>query len=286
MVPDDPSSDGPSGPPSRGGLGAYVDAGVGVVDDHPWLALVPLVSALLSFGEARGAADTTVSVTFPLPSPVVDVWLFVQSGPVSAGTGGGPGALALVALVLLVGAVVEAALATVLLTGVTHALAGRRPEPFDRFGDRFPPLLGYAFLSAAVVLALAPLAALGPLALLVAFPVLLGLKYLFFGAPFLVVSEDVSLLVALQRSYELALDRGRYARFAGAFLLVGAVASVPVSLLVGTGLVGAALAALVVAPVGVVAVAATMAMVRDCLDRSGPAGDGHGGGPAAPGAGD
>jgi len=278
MVPDDLPSDEPTGPPSGGGLGDYVDAGVAVADEHPWLALVPLVSAALSFGEARGAADTTVSVTFPLPSPVVDVWLFVQSGPVSTVDGGGPGALALVPLVVLVGAVVNAALATVLLAGVADALAGREPAPFERFGDRFPPLLGYSLLSAAVVLAVAPLVALGPLALL-AFPVVLGLKYLFFGAPFLVVAEDVSLLAALRRSYELALDRSRYARFAGAFLAVGAVASVPVSLLVGTGFLGAALAAVVVAPVGVVAVAATMAMVRDCLDRPGGTGDG----PAAPG---
>jgi len=271
VVPERSPSRSPTDRSGRTGAAAYAAAGRDVVAAHPWLSLFPLVSALLSFGQARRAAETTVSVTFPLPSHVVDVWMFVQSGPVNTGAAGGLGAgdtLLLAVPVFLIGAVVDAAVATALLGAVTDALDGEAPAPLSAFGAHFPAVLGYTLLSAAVVWVLAPLVVVGPVVVL-AFLVVFALQYLFFGTPFVVVAEDASLAAALRRSYAMAVAGGRYARFAVTFLLVGAVLSVPVSLLVGTGPVGAAVAAVLVAPVGALAVAATAAMVRDELDGRG-----------------
>jgi len=213
------------------------------------LAVVPFVASLLSLSKVRQALATNGGgITFPFPSGLPTLWTYVSlPGVVGTGPGAGPGSLALFVPLFLVGLLVTAALEAGLLGALDGRIDGT-DRGFVGGVEQFTlRIVGVNLVRAAVVLVALPFVVLGPL-VVVGFLLVVVLSYLTYGLPFVVVTQDVGLGDALGRTVDLATDGGEYARFGFAHLLVGALASLVLSVLVRNGgipgiLLGAAVVA-------------------------------------------
>lgn len=232
------------------------------------LAVVPLVATLLHTGRLRellAPSDRVFSVTFGFPRDVTTLWSFLNvhaEGIALTPVGAAVTAPAFVGRMLAV-ATVAGLLAAGYLGTIDAVLDGERRDFLASVRAYAVPLLGLGYLEAAVVLGIAGAGLVaGPLILPLVVGAM-GLAYLFYATPYLVVTADLSLGPALARSLNLAVSDGRYLGFFLAYVLVNAAASVPVSLLAfNYGPVGVALAAVVAAPVALVLNTATLLFVR------------------------
>jgi len=238
---------------------SLLDSGTDVVADQPVLALVPFVTSLLAVDKIERVADfhgMHVGLKLPMPSAILDLWTFVSIPQTGIN---GPQAVPLVLLPVYVA--VRGLLAAGYLGAIRDALAGRSLAFAGNVRRYGLPLVAFEVLQLGVVLALVLVADVASPLLLVVLPVLLVVGYLFYGAPYLVVSADEGLVDALGHSYRLALGGGAYAGFFVALLVGGAVLSVvATAVVVNLGLAGVALGAVLAAPVAVAINAAAMAL--------------------------
>lgn len=229
------------------------------------LVVVPFAMALLRVRDlAAIGADTSTrfSVTFPTPHSFITLWSFVNA-PTEAGAGTVSGSLPLVVAagwgVLFVAALAGYVLVTgIVLAGYLGSIdEGLVDGSFDLAANarRYArPLVVYEAASLLVLLGFVGL--LATLQVLLPFVVvgLFVVFYLTYLTPYLVVVTDVGLVVALRRSVALTTSRLDVGVAFIAFATLGAVVSVPISLLAhGNGLVGGVLAAALTAPLGLLA---------------------------------
>ncbi|MFC7044520.1 hypothetical protein ACFQH6_03045 [Halobacteriaceae archaeon GCM10025711] len=242
---------------------ALLTAAWGRLDELLPLAAVPLVSTLLGVDKVRRIVAFDgfhLGVQFNFPLPLVDLWTFV-SLPTESGVHVSP-SLSLLPVVVLV----ESALTAGYLGGIHRYLRDGEYAFLADVRRYFLRFLGFNALvwgSVAVAGALA-VQTMTPALLLVVGLVGFVLAYLFFGAPYLFVVADAGFVDGLARSYSFARDEPAYTRYAVAYLLFVAVASVVTTAVVANlGLFGVAVGALVTAPLSLALSVATVAFVAD-----------------------
>ena len=202
------------------------------------LAVVPALASLLSLDSVVRAlrAGPGGGITLPFPTGLPTLWTYVS---LPSGPGGVPvgGTLSLAAFVplfvagLLVTSALEAGLLGTLSTRIDGGRGGFAAS-VRRYTLR---IVGVNLVRFTVVVAALPFALLlPPLALLV---VLVG-SYLVYGLPFVVVTRDVGVGKALDATVGHAADGGAYAAFGLKHMVAGAVASLALSWLARTGVVG------------------------------------------------
>lgn len=252
------------------GFGTRVVDGWRWALDHPTFVLAPLLTAFLSDNVARVLSfrGWTVGLTTGLPSPISDVWRFVNV-PAADGVVAGP-----VPLVVL-GVVLRAVVLAGYLGSMRSTLASGRSDLETAVRRYTLPMLAY--LGAIFLVGVAAIAvglAFGTVGIVLLFPAVVALKYLFFATPFLLVLRREGLEDALRRSAHLALDGGPYLRFALAYAGLVLLASPLATLVVvNLGLVGVVVGAVVGAPVGLALDVATMRFVADLGDHEAGYGD-------------
>ncbi|WP_313691222.1 hypothetical protein [Halorarum halobium] len=237
----------------------HLSRGVDAVAEAPFLVLVPLVSTLLGFGRLDDllASTQVISFTLGLPSPVPDLWAFLNATPAVGVTGGAVGTVGAPEIAtLLVGTLVRAVLGAGLLGVLAGIIADGEPPAFTTAVSRhFVPVLAYEVLVVlgVLLLALVTLASGGSAAvvlvgILLALPVL----YAIYGTPFVAVARNCGFGDALSRSVSLA-GSAPYALFTLGYAVLVLVCSPVVSgLAYAVGISGVLLAALVAAPIGTV----------------------------------
>jgi hypothetical protein len=252
-----------------------------LLDELAPLLLVPFALSLLHVGNFRRVLSHRggyVGVRFPFPSPVGDLWLFVNP-PGGAGSVGpslqtltsGDGGL-LVAV--LFGLVVSVGIESVLTAGYVGSIQQyRRKSTYDfvdnveRYWLSYLVLLALPF--AVVVLSLPVVRAVPGFTLFVAVGMLVGL-YLFWGAWFLVPVADVGAVEALRRSYRLAVSEDAYMHWTLLHLLIAAPLSLVLTALATAGGVVRVMIALVVAlPVGFGLTVVSLQVIEGLADSTG-----------------
>jgi len=231
------------------------------------LAVVPFVASLASVSKVEQALSAGGGgVTFPFPSGLPTLWTYVSlpgvTGP-GVATGANPAALLTVLPLFVVGFLVISALEA----GFLGALDGRTGDDgrgfvagVAQFGLR---LAGVNLVRLAVVLAALPFVVVPPL-ILFALVIVVVLGYLTYGLPFVVVTQDMGVVAALERTVGHATDGGSYAAFGFGHLVAGAVASLGLSVLARNGgLPGIVVGAAVVAVPAVFVAAYGVVLFRD-----------------------
>lgn len=245
-----------------GDLGSLLDRGVTVVDDHPALVAVPLLTSFLAVDNVRavgGFNGMHFGGKLPVAAPILDLWTFVALPATGVDD---PSAVPLV--LLPVYAAIRGVLAAGYLGCIRDALVGRPLAVGENVRCYGASLIGFELLLLGVPLALVPLARLSVLLLIPVLVVLLVGAYLFYGTPYLVVSDDEGLVAALEHSYRLAVTEGAYAAFFVALLLGGGLLSiVATAIVVNLGLAGVLLGAILAAPLAVTVNAAAMVLFLD-----------------------
>lgn len=249
-------------------LGGAVDA---LGDRGLWgYAAVPMLTTLLRFDKVRAvltADGLNFGLNFGLPLPVSSGWKFVSTSFGGGAQVSGP-ATATVAGVFVVGVLLQGLLMAGYLGGLWASFRGVDQSFVASVRRYLLPFVGFGLLLTALVLPpiLVTLAGapIGPVVVLW-LVVTLVVSYLTYGAPYLVVVEDVGLLTALARSLSLATT-GPYARFAAGYVAVVVGVSLPATAVVAnTGVLGVVLATVLLAPVGLVFDAATLRFVADVV---------------------
>lgn len=170
------------------------------------------------------------------------------------------------AFVLVAYAAVAAVLAAVYVGGLDRCLRGEPaavPTCVAAYGPRF---FAYNLLVYGAVAALVPFVLLSPTVLLLAFPALVLLAYLFYAAPFLFVVADAGVLEAFRRSYGFAVGERTYLTFALWHVGVAVVSSLVLSLSVSAGGAGFLFALVVAVPLALVLTAASVSFVRELVE--------------------
>lgn len=233
-------------------------------------AVVPALLTLLAFDNvaatAAGGGGLSVSVKFALPTAVPTLWTvfdppttgvsFVTPTPLSA---------------LPVYLVVDAVLTAGYLGGIHDAAHDVQPDFAENVATYALPVLGVRVVEFLTVGVFSFLLVAGGNVLLafLAFPLVLFAGYLLWGAPFLVVARDRSVVDALAESVSLALDGGRYLRFSVVFAVGAAVVSLFVSpVLAAGGFVTVVVLAAIIAYPALLASAAAMLVVDEVADQS------------------
>ncbi len=241
-------------------------------------ALVPFLLAALNVTKILDVltdpSDFRVGISFALPVPITDPWSFVSTPTTGVEVAGGSnlfGAAVLAAILVLQGPLLAG-----YLGGLRHRLAGDDIGLVDALGRYWLRLLGFAVVLLAMNLPPALFVLVGaagdavPILALTWLLVLVGLGYLFYAAPYLVVLHDIGLLAALSRSVSLALWNETYLRYALAYLGTAIVLSIPATLIVtNVPILGIVLGVVGLAPVGLLFDTTTLLFVADLTDAEG-----------------
>lgn len=168
-----------------------------------------------------------------------------------------------VGLLLILYAALSSVIAAGYLGGIDRRLRGEPVAIRACLLEYTPRFFAYHLLVFGAFLALVPVVITAPATLLLVFPLIIVLGYLFYAAPFLFVVDDAGFLEAFRRSYGYAVDFGPYVSFAFAYVVVAAVASVVLSLVVSVGGIVALTVALALAtPLSLVLTAATVSFLH------------------------
>lgn len=256
--------------------GSYVSEGV----DHLG-ALAPLLAfpVLLSFlnwsaiGSVLSHRGVYFGIAFPLPAPIGDLWTFVslpstESSQLVAVHGAGsllpPSATALVLAGVLGYAVAHGIFVAAYLGSISQYRTGGSYDVTAnvlRYGVRYASLSLVLF---GVVVLTFPLLFVSPVFVLIAFPLVLLVSYLFWGAWFLVCDADAGTVDALRGSYRLATSERAYLEWSVFHLLVSALFSILVSgVVVNGGIVGILFGVVIAVPVGFVLTVASLSLIDD-----------------------
>lgn len=243
------------------------------------LALIPIVLSMLDRDSIVAVLSQTegtdFDIQFPYPGPFTDSWSFTTVPTVETATVTGPGAefisvpigglsVALLIGWLFVWAVLIAMLFAIYIAGIDRRFDEDPIRPADavsRYGGRF---LMYALAIVGVGFVVFLLGTLfGPAGFLLAAVSVLALGYTFYAVPFLFVAADAQFMDAVKRSFNAATGFGEYLRFFVGHLLVGAIISLPASLIVAnTGIIGLVVAIAVLGPLALLFTAATYSFVH------------------------
>lgn len=117
-------------------------------------------------------------------------------------------ALSAIALFALVYAAVLAGIQAIYLGGLDRRLRGEPIAPSECLRRYTPRLFLYVLAVVGVVLSLVPVLAIAPALVLLAFPAVLVVGYLFYAAPFLFVVEDAGFLDGFRRSFDTVGQNG------------------------------------------------------------------------------
>jgi len=227
------------------------------------LAVVPLLASLLSPAKIATVLSKPIDggVSFPVPSGLPTLWSFVQANGLTVSGSGGAGLSPFVWLPLFaVGLLIASALEAGFVGAVANRLDGESADfltNVTRYGRR---MIGVNLVRFAVVLLALPFIVFGPLAILV----VVGLEYLVYGLPFVVVVERVGVVEGLSQTTSYALSASpEYVGFGVAYLIVGAVTSfVLTGFVYGTGIVGILVGSVLVAVPAVFVVAYGLLVFR------------------------
>jgi len=243
------------------------------------LLAVPATVSLLNVAELRATLDhrgTYVGLEFPLPTPVADLWTFVntpQDGGFAVSTPGFAGdAFSLsTAVVVAVGYLLLYAFLAAGYVGSIQQYRVRGAYDFFRNAGRYT--LRYVVLTAVVfgsfLLVLPFVVALPPLFLLAGLAFLL-VGYLFWGAWFLVVVADVGAVQALGWSYGLATTKHDYVVWSLVHVAVGgALSLVATWLAVDASVLGVLVALVVAVPAGFVLTVGSLQTIEDLVRSQG-----------------
>jgi hypothetical protein len=288
------SEDSPSAP-----LVSCFVTGTELATRRPLLALVPLLSGLLSLDQLERAAraDTAFQLNFALPVPLADLWTFLDAPTREGVTVFGYSARTVQrqpellgrALLVAGGALLLLGLLTAVYLGaIDDALAGRRSEHLANLRQHAPVTLAFAalqFLGLLVLLGIGTLGtgtgsirgSAGPLVL----ALLGGIVGLYLLTPgvYVGVAARLGPRTAFDRGIDVALT-SEYLAFALCHALAVTAVSVPLSAIGFAGGLGSLVfVALVAAPVGLVLNGATMAFVRSQVDGGVESPEGLGEGP-------
>lgn len=226
------------------------------------LVAVPFLSTFARVDNVRRVLDSGprgFELHFAFPAPIVDLWSFLDASPTGAGLHVSPLVYLLPVFVL-----VQSALASGYLGSVHEALQGRQ-YGFTRNVRRYvrPFVVWYSLVVLSTILAALMALAWGGPAVVPVVVLGFGLGFLFYATPYLFVTNDLGVIESLSLNVELALNRREYLRFGLAyFLLTGAISVLGAVIVDGT-LLGIVLAAVALAPVGLILNVATMRFVDD-----------------------
>lgn len=289
MAPEDAPTD--SSHPFRSHVSRVVDR----FDELVPFVLVPVLATLLQAENVRAALDPasgqySFDLKFAFPSPLLDLWRLAD--PPEPRTAGGTeyptsagstftvdtpveailppevvavSLITVVVLVLALYALVNGLLTAAYVGGLDRRLRGEPIAVGDLVVRYAPRFVLYEVVLIVAVLALVPFVLVAPPLLLLALPVALVLMYLFYAAPFLFVVADAPFVEAFRRSYRLAVDGGRYFRFALWHLGVVAIVSLVLSVLLNAGPPGFLLALAVAAPLSLVLTAASVSFLQELV---------------------
>jgi hypothetical protein len=218
-------------------------------------ALVPLVTSLLDVQAVQRALSDrgrglSINIEFAFPSPLLDLWSFIDPPDPVAGTAGGSGSVAsdgstpptttggadltvetpietvalplealgigavsTIALFVLFYAVLLAAIQAIYLGGLDRRLRGEPIVVSESLRRHTARQFLYVLAVFGGVLLLVPFLVAAPVFFLLAFPAALIFAYLFYLAPFLFVVEDAAFIEGLRRSFRFAVEGGPYLRF-------------------------------------------------------------------------
>lgn len=263
-------------------IGEALAEGVERLKQLPALLVVPALVTLLSIGDLstvleRRAVGGHVGVEFTFPTPIGDLWTFVNVPDAGAGsvTVTPPGLVGVPfsIIVVLIGSVLYLLVYGVLAAGYLGSIqAFRRCGEYDFLANvrtYAPTYVGLTLVILGVGLAAVVFAFVFPPILFLAIPVILAIGYLFWGAWFLVPVADLEAIPALRRSYHLAVSESDYVIWTLAHLVIGGVLSLVVTpVVMGMSTIGLALGLVVVVPVGFVLTVGSLRVIDDLADRS------------------
>jgi len=265
-------------------IGEALGEGVERLEALPGLLVIPALVTLLSVSDlqavlARRGTGSHFGVEFTAPVPIGDLWTFVNVP--DAGAGGvtitPPGLVdtPFPLLMVLAGSVLYFILYGVLAAGYLGSIqASRRDGEYDFLTNVRRYTLTYVGLSLVIFgvgLVAVAFAFVFPPVLFLAFPVILAIGYLFWGAWFLVPVADLEATAALGQSYRLDVSESDYVLWTLAHLVIGGVVSlVTTPIVVNTSVVGVVLGLAVVVPIGFILTVASLRVIDDLADRSEP----------------
>ena len=247
----------------------YLSDGFDRLGDLLPLALVPFFATFLHIDDIRKTVNLTgghMGVKFQFPTALPTYWTFT-SVPNSTVTGVHISPTMYFAPIYVV---VTSVLMAGFLGSIRESIETGRYDFAYNARTYFLPFLGYSVLVWVAFFASFALGvAFGPL-LIVALLALFVLSFVFYGAPFLIVVDDRSLVEALRGSYELAAVDSDYAAFGGGYFVFVLVASLVGTLLINLGISGIVIGAVLSAPVSL---ALTVATVEFFIDLGWPGSD-------------
>jgi len=248
--------------------------------EHIALALVPLVTALLNTEKLSAVLTFDgfhFGFRFGTPTSVVNLWTFV--GPPNQGVNVNVGVPfvdpPLAFVVIPLGVIVQSALTAGYFGSIEEALSTGSFSFTANVRQFFVPFLLFTLVPLVVYLPLALLGLGGGLDVLVAFvvlllPLMIIVGYLFYATPYLIVLQEIGLIPAAKRSYELAVQGGAYLSYFLGFLvfvfLVSLVASIFV---INVPIIGLVIGLLGGAVLGLAANFTTMRFIAD-IDPGSP----------------
>lgn len=176
--------------------------------------------------------------------------------------------------VIVIGALVYVVLLAVLqavyVGGIDRRLETNRIEPIACVLRYAPRFVLYNLVILGGIALLLPILLVSPLFLLVVFPAMFVLGYLFYAVPFLFVVDDARFLEAFSRSLEFAIGNGSYFWFAVWHVVTAVVASFVLSILVSIGgPIGLILAIGFATPLGLMLTATTVSFLHELVELEG-----------------
>ncbi|ASJ03901.1 hypothetical protein A3L01_00395 [Thermococcus barossii] len=220
----------------------------GKFEETKWLLPVPVILSLIDYGKVIGVLNLEgphVGIRFPLPEPTPTLWSFVSLPANAAGSSFSPQTLFVMALFILLGSYLEAGY----VGSIRDAVKMTGGSFLDNAGRDFFEFLQFnLMLYAVMVILIVPLMAM-PFMFLLAFPAFLIFLYAIYGVPFLISVQRLEFRDALAESIHLAKRGGEYLDYALKYLAIGALISLPLTLVVtNMGLPGLVIGLLLSAP--------------------------------------
>ena len=239
---------------------ALLDDAAETARSVPHLAAVPAIATLLAYEKVMKTASAGPGggMKFPMPAALPDLWTFVSVPNTGVSFElGVPLVLAPVFFVL------QAALVAGYLGSIDAAIEEESPDLAAHVASNTLPVLGVQLVIFALTIASFGFVFVGGMALAPVSVLLgLGVGYLLWAAPILVVVRNRGVGEALAASVTYALDAGQYLSFTGTYLLGGTLVSLVLSTLLRGRLVLVVIAAVALAyPLLVVSIA-TVTVVK------------------------
>lgn len=239
------------------------------------LAAVPFVASLARWRDVVSTATESgydFGIKFGFPHPLADLWTFVDPPTGDGLTIETPafvdGSLAVnVTATVFVAVFVGGLLMAGYLGSIEQYVESGRYDFLQNVATYGLAMVGYQCLVFVGAAGFLLPAVVSPLLFVAALPFLVVVAYLLYPTPYLVVSKDLPLSHALERSVALTKEGGDPLVFFIAYALSVAGMSLPLSVLTNAGFPGVLVAAILASGVGLVLTIATVLFVRELLAK-------------------